>query len=129
MTNWALVHREGGILYSPVTGQIEVKKTGYYFVYSQMYYYNRYATYVTHATFINDKKVMGSVGSVINSKKFRNTKYHGGVFLLREKDTISVHISLQNNYYMTSSESFFGAFWLGRGAQGKQMYPILCHVY
>ena len=80
---------------------------------------------MAHATFINDNKVMGSIGSVINSKRFLDTKYHGGVFSLRENDTISVRVSHQNTYYMTTGESFFGAFWLGGlGTPGKQMNKI-----
>ncbi|KAL9963486.1 hypothetical protein ACROYT_G026997 [Oculina patagonica] len=78
VTNWALRHREGSILYNRVTGHIQVKKPGYYFIYSQMYYSDGSSTYMAHATLINDEKVMGSVGSVINSKKFSETKYHGG---------------------------------------------------
>ena len=86
-----------------------------------MLYYDRSSTYMAHATFINDNKVMGSIGSVINSKKFLDTKFHGGVFSLRENDTISVHVSDQSTYYMSFGESYFGAFWIGDpGTPGKQ---------
>ena len=119
---WVLRHREGNILYNTSTGHIEVKKTGYYFIYSQMFYSDAPFTVMTHATLINDEKVMGSFGVANNGKRMLNTKYHGGVFFLRENDTISVVSALRGTYIMTSQgESFFGAFRLGRGTQGKQM--------
>lgn len=122
VSNWTLKHREGSILYNPSSGHIQVKKAGYYFIYSQMFYYDGSSTYMAHATFINDAKVMGSIGSVIDSKRFLDTKFHGGVFSLRENDTISVHVSYHSTYYMTFGESFFGAFWIGGpGTPGKQM--------
>ena len=90
-----------------------------------MFYYDGSSTYMAHATFINDDKAMGSIGSVIDSKRFLDTKFHGGVFSLRENDTISVHVSRQSTYYMTFGESFFGAFWIGGpGTPGKQMNKI-----
>ena len=121
VSNWTLKHRAGSILYNSSSGHIQVKKAGIYFIYSQMLYYDGSSTYMAHATFINDHKVMGSIGSVINSKKFLDTKFHGGLFLLRENDTISVHVSYKSTYYMSFSESFFGAFWMGGpGTPGKQ---------
>ena len=124
--HWTLKHLEGSIMYNPSTGHIQVKKSGYYFVYSQMYYCDGSSAYMAHATYINNNKVMGSIGSVINSKKFLDSKYHGGVFLLRENDTISVHVSYLGIYCMTSGESFFGAYRIGGpGTPGKQMNIIL----
>lgn len=125
--HWTLKHLEGSIMYNPSTGHIQVKKAGYYFIYSQMYYCDGSSAYMAHATYINNNKVMGSVGSVINSKKFLDSKYHGGVFFLRENDTISVRASFQGVYCMTFWESFFGAFRIGGpGTPGKQMNIILC---
>jgi len=112
VSHWTLKHRKGSILYNSSTGHILVKTAGCYFIYSQMFYYDGSSTYMAHATYINDNKVMGSIGSVIDSKRFLDTKYHAGVFSLRENDTISVHVSYQSTYYMASGESFFGAFWI-----------------
>ena len=125
VSNWTVKHKTGSILYNSSSGHIQVKKAGYYFIYSQMLYYDGSSTYMAHATFINDVKVMASIGSAINSKKFQDTKFHCGVFSLRENNTISVHVSYQSTYYMTFGESFFGAFWLG-GPEipGKQTNKI-----
>lgn len=92
-----------------------------------MYYHDGTGVYMAHATFVNDNKVMGSVGSVTDAKKKLNTKYHGGMFLLKENDTISVHVPGKNGYYMTSGESFFGAFLvraLDLEIQGKQVLQM-----
>ena len=112
-TRWNERHREGSIKYHPTTGFIEVKRKGYYYIYSQMYYYDGATALMGHHTYINDEKVMESVGSVIGPKRKYNTKYHGGVFLLQEKDTISVYIPYSNHYFMDIEGSFFGAFLLG----------------
>lgn len=114
ISNWDERHREGSIEYHPSTGFIEVKRKGYYFIYSQMYYYDGSTVLMGHHTYINHDKVMESAGSVISSQRKYNTKYHGGVFLLQENDTISVHIPYTTRYYMDSEGSFFGAFLLHR---------------
>lgn len=112
ITNWAQKHREGSILYHSSTGHIEVKRKGYYYIYSQMYYYDGSTIQMGHNTYINHEKVMESSGSVISAERKYNTKYHGGVFLLQENDTISVHIPYTMHYFMDSEGSFFGAFLL-----------------
>ncbi|KAJ7392570.1 hypothetical protein OS493_010217 [Desmophyllum pertusum] len=111
ITSWVLRHSEGNILYHPI-GFIEVKRSGYYFIYSQMYYYDGTTILMGHNTYINHEKVMESSGSVISAKRKYNTKYHGGVFLLQENDTISVHIPYTMAYSMDREGSFFGAFLL-----------------
>ena len=112
ITQWTERHREGSIEYHSTTGFIEVKKKGYYYIYRQMYYYDGSTVLMGHHTYINHEKVMESAGSVIGPKRKYNTKYHGGVFLLQENDTISVHIPYTTHYFMDSEGSFFGAFLL-----------------
>ena len=88
-----------------------------------MYYFDGDVLRMGHSTYINHEKVMGSSGSVISAVRKYNTKYHGGVFLLQENDTISVRIPYTNHFYMDSENSFFGAFLLKNTAiQGEQMY-------
>lgn len=88
-----------------------------------MYYYDGTRIHMGHSTYINHERVMGSSGSVISADRKYNTKYHGGVFLLQEGDTISVHVPYIVRYKMGSDHSFFGAFLLGNVAiQGKQTY-------
>ncbi|XP_022792743.1 ectodysplasin-A-like isoform X1 [Stylophora pistillata] len=121
--HWKVSHTEGSIEYHPTTGFIKVKRKGYYFIYSQMYYYDGSTMLMGHYTCINNKNVMGSAGSVISSYRKYNTKYHGGVFLLQENDTISVRIPYTTRYYMDSESSFFGAFLLGDLAPRGKIDP------
>ena len=112
ITNWEVRHKEGSIVYHSESGHIEVKKTGYYFIYSQMFYYDGTALQMGHYTYINHDKVLESLASVVSDLRKYNTKYHGGVFLLRANDTLSVHIPYTKVYYMDREGSFFGAFLL-----------------
>ena len=112
ITNWSVRHRVGSIIYHERTGSVEVKREGYYFIYSQMYYSDGSEIQMAHNTYINDKKVMESLASVINKTKKFNTKFHGGVFLVRVNDTISVRVPYTSLYNMHSVGSFFGAFFL-----------------
>ena len=110
VSNWEVKHKVGSIEYRSETGQIVVKKTGYYFIYSQMFYYDGTALQMGHYTYINHDKVLESLGSVVSDLRKYNTKYHGGVFLLRANDTVSVHIPNVKVYNMDREGSFFGAF-------------------
>ena len=103
-------HKKGSIKYHSDTGRIEVKKTGYYFIYSQMFYYDGTAFQMGHYTYVNQDKVLESLASVVSDLRKYNTKYHGGVFLLRANDTLSVRIPYSKTYYMDREGSFFGAF-------------------
>ena len=88
-----------------------------------MFYYAGNAELMGHYTYINHDRVLESMGSVISSSKKYNTKYHGGVFLLQENDTISVHIPFTKSYYMDEEASFFGAFLLGfPGIEGNNFW-------
>ena len=110
VSNWRVRNQVGSIEYRSVTGQIEVKKTGYYFVYSQMFYYDGTVPQMGHYVYINRDKVLASLASVVSDQRKYNTKYHGGLFLLRANDTLSVHIPYAKVYYMDRAGSFFGAF-------------------
>ena len=99
--------RTGNISY--VKGAIEVKRPGYYFVYSQMYYTDglSYNGDVGHTTYLNKRKIMKSWGTL------RNTTYHGGVFHLKKGDTLKVKIPKMHVPIKLDKEAtFFGAFLL-----------------
>ncbi|PFX33966.1 Complement C1q and tumor necrosis factor-related protein 9 [Stylophora pistillata] len=112
ITNWKLSHRFGSIDYHESGGTVEIKKEGYYFIYSQMFYYDGSTIQMGHLTYINNRKVLESMASVINKTRKFNTKFHGGVFLLRVNDTISVRVPYTKYYRMEATGSFFGAFML-----------------
>ena len=120
--NWHTKHVEGSILYNSSTGQIQVKRKGYYFIYSQTFFTDGSGLVMGHSTYINAFRVMRSIGSVISAERNYNTKYHGGVFLLQENDTISVRLPSNTRYSINSVVSFFGAFLLGNAVRkGKQI--------
>jgi len=122
VSNWVLKHKEGAISYNHPDGSIVVKRTGYYFIYSQMYYFDGTTAHMGHLTYINNKRVLESMGSIVNEYRKYNTKYHGGVFLLRKNDTLSVNTLYTKRYYMDREGSFFGAFLLGfPGIQGNSL--------
>ena len=122
ITSWNTKHVEGSILYHSPTGQIQVKRKGYYFIYSQIYFTDGSRWAMGHSTYINTLRVMASIGSVISAERKYNTKYHGGVFLLQKNDMISVRVPSNTRYSMNSEASFFGAFLLRNAKrQGKQI--------
>ena len=129
ITNWNLKHKEGSILYHGPTGHIVVKRTGYYFIYSQMYYFDGSTVKMGHYTYINQDKVLESVGAVISASRKYNTKYHGGVFLLRENDILSVRTPFTKSYYMDREGSFFGAFLLGVAGIGNNLQNGITKIF
>lgn len=112
ITNWDVKHRTGSIQYHNLTGEVEVKRAGFYFIYSQMFYFDGTTAQMAHDTYINSERVMGSEGSVIGEYKKLDTKYHGGVFRLRANDRISVRARYTKRFNMIKWGSFFGAFFL-----------------
>ena len=113
ITNWIVRDKIGSIHYD--RGFIRVKTAGHYFIYSQMYYHDARTHVMSHHTYINNEKTMESIGSAITDSTKDNTRYHGGVFLLRVNDTISVRIPYIRHYNMKTDASFFGAFLLYPG--------------
>ena len=113
--NWekndARYHRAGKIRYH-TTGFIEIKKPGFYFVYNQMYYHEGHAFEMAHYTFINHRKVLESLSSVVNTFKKHNTKFQAGVFNLTTGDYISVRGIVNRKYRMKPSSTYFGAVML-----------------
>jgi len=113
ITNWIVRDKMGAIKYDQ--GFIIVGRTGHYFIYSQMYYNDARTHLMAHQTYVNNERVMESVGSALTDSTKDNTRYHGGVFLLRVNDTISVRIPYLRQYNMKSDASFFGTFLLYPG--------------
>ena len=103
--------------YEETKGEIKVKRAGYYFVYSQMFYADGgdKILQMAHETYISGEKVMSSVESITskdsNSRQY-HTKYHGGVFHVKANGTISVRAPFTIRYQMDPTASFFGAFLL-----------------
>lgn len=109
ITNWKLSHKTGSIKFVS-NSFLVIGTAGYYFVYSQLFYYAGDTLFMGHYTYINEDPVMRSLSSVVSETKKYNTNYQGGVFLLRKGDKISVRIPFTKSYFMNEETSYFGAF-------------------
>ena len=116
ISDWIVRDKIGSIQYD-WRGFIKVTTAGHYFIYSQMYYGDARSYEMAHYTYINNEKAMESMaGSDFSDSRKGNTRYHGGVFLLRVNDTISVRMPfrpyIKYAYNWKTDASFFGAFLL-----------------
>ncbi|XP_022792724.1 C1q-related factor-like isoform X1 [Stylophora pistillata] len=109
ITNWRLGHITGSIKFVS-NSFLVIGTTGYYFVYSQLFYYAGDTLLMGHYTYINEEPVMRSLSSVVSEERKYNTNYHGAVFLLKSGDKISVRIPFTKSYFMHKETSYFGAF-------------------
>ncbi|KAL9963488.1 hypothetical protein ACROYT_G026999 [Oculina patagonica] len=109
ITNWKLSHKTGSIKFVS-NSFLVIGTAGYYFVYSQLFYYAGDTLFMGHYTYINEEPVMRSLSSVVSETKKYNTNYQGAVFLLRKGDKISVRIPFTKSYFMNRETSYFGAF-------------------
>ena len=85
---------------------------GYYFIYSQMYYFDGTRTITGYSMYINDREVLKAISSVISSTKKYNTHYTSGIFKMMKGQRIHVGTFGLTAYYFNKSSSFFGAFLL-----------------
>lgn len=90
-------------------GYIFVGVEGFYYIYSQMYYYDGTASFMGHTLNIDGAVVLSGYSSASKSNKF-NTNYIGGVFRLNKGQRISVGTPYTKLYYFDSHSSYFGAF-------------------
>ena len=109
ITNWRLSHKTGNIQFVS-NSFLLIGTAGYYFIYSQLFYYAGDTLFMGHYTYINEEPVMRSLSSVVSETKKYNTNYQGAVFLLRRGDKISVRIPFTKSYFMNRETSYFGAF-------------------
>lgn len=115
ITNWKLGHKTGSIKFVS-NSFLVIGTAGYYFVYSQLFYYAGDTLFMGHYTYINEDPVMRSLSSVVSEIKKYNTNYQGAVFLLRKGDKISVRIPFTKSYFMNRETSYFGAFLVSPAA-------------
>ncbi|EDO46106.1 predicted protein [Nematostella vectensis] len=94
-------------------GVLLVGTSGYYWVYSQMYYYDSMTRYMSHDVYINEESKLRSISAVPKGpfRKF-NTNFNGGVFFLEAGDRISIRVPFSRYLFMYSNTSYFGAILL-----------------
>jgi len=93
-------------------GILVIGKPGFYFLYSQMFYYSSNARYMAHYLYVNETPLLQSLSSMANDKRKYYTNYQGGVFLLDSGDKISIRVPFNETLYMNKKTSYFGAFLL-----------------
>ncbi|XP_068732456.1 macrophage receptor MARCO-like isoform X1 [Montipora capricornis] len=114
VNNWQVRHKSDGLMYSK--GAVHIRKAGYYYVYSQMYYHDETAYQMAHQLYVNAHKFMQSRSTVANKGRGYNpgynTNYNGGIVFLNVSDYISVRTPFSRYYSMDPEYSYFGAFMI-----------------
>ena len=93
-------------------GCIEVGVTGYYFVYSQMYYAEGVSSYVSYSVYIDNERVLRAMHSVIDNTRRYNTQYVSGIFKIASGQKIWIGTRTSRGFHFDESSSFFGTFLL-----------------
>ena len=112
VNRWEKKTLRGSLQFNKHIGELTIGRTGYYYVYSQMYYYDCTTYLLSHYTLVNNNKILASTSSVVGCSRKYNTNYQGGVFLLNRGDKVSVSVELSKVYYMKPAYSYFGVFML-----------------
>ncbi|XP_031567692.1 ectodysplasin-A-like isoform X2 [Actinia tenebrosa] len=109
ITNWRKGHINGKMRFVD-QGILIIGVSGYYYVYSQIFYYSGDAFYMAHYLYKNEEPLMRSLSSVAGPRRKYNTNYNGGVFFLQAGDRITVRVPFNKILYMNRETSYFGAF-------------------
>ena len=105
-------HVRGNIVFRKHQGALVVGRSGTYYVYSQMYYYDCTSYSMSHYTVLNQEKILGSISSVAGCNKEYYTNYHGGIFHLNRGDTLKVEVYKSKKYFMEAHLTYFGLYML-----------------
>ncbi|CAH3182348.1 unnamed protein product [Porites lobata] len=105
-------HVRGNIVFRKHQGALVVGRSGTYYVYSQMYYYDCTSYSMSHYTVLNQDKILGSISSVAGCSKEYYTNYHGGIFHLNRGDTLKVEVYKSKKYFMEARLTYFGLYML-----------------
>ena len=108
--SWVTKAVNGNVRFNARRGTLTVGVSGFYYIYSQLYYFDGSTYMLSHFTYINDRKVLVSASSVVSSHRKYNTNYHGGVFRLQSGDQVSVKVGVTKKFHMNPEYSFFGLF-------------------
>lgn len=111
VTSWKKQHMSGNMSYDN-NGHLTVKVDGVYFLYTQMYYYDGNNSYTGFSVYIDNKRVLKAIYSVIDLYKRYHTHYIGGVFKITKGQRIWVGTTITRLYYFNEFSSFFGAYML-----------------
>ena len=107
VTAWTKHHRTKNMSYKH--GFLTVGVSGYYYIYSQLYYFDTTWT-MGHIMYINDKVVLKAIRSFGNVSDSQQTMYIGGVFEIEAHSKIHVKVANEKFMHFNNVTSFFGAF-------------------
>ena len=93
-------------------GNLKVDVAGYYFIYSQILYFDGDSPNNGHEMYIDGREVLKAVYSVVSKTRKSHTQYISGIFFINKGQKISVGTTLTRTYLFMESSSFFGAFLL-----------------
>ncbi|XP_028412736.1 uncharacterized protein LOC114535648 [Dendronephthya gigantea] len=110
LKSWNVSHVKGQMTYS--NGYLHVGKTGYYYIYCQLYSIDGNALFFTFSLYIDNKPELRAIKSIINSTRKFDTVYIGGVFAIKAGQKISVRTTSIRLFMYTKTESYFGAFMI-----------------
>ena len=105
-------HVRGSITFRRHQGALVIGRSGTYYVYSQMYYYDCTSYFMSHYTLRNEETILGSVSSVVDCNRAYSTNHQGGVFHLDRGDVIKVEVYKSKTYNMRAPYSYFGVYML-----------------
>lgn len=95
-------------------GHLTVGIDGVYFIYSQIFYCDGNSSYTGYDVYIDDRKALKVISSIISKQRKYQTQYTSGIFRINKGQRISIATSIIRKYYLNESSSFFGAFMLHR---------------
>lgn len=93
-------------------GYLTVNENGIYYVYCQIYYYDGNNSYTGFNVYIDDRRIMKAINSVIGKDKPYQTHFTAGVFKINKGQRIWVGATITRSFYFNEDSAFFGAFLL-----------------
>ena len=93
-------------------GHLTVNTGGIYFVYSQLFYVDRNNTYTGFNVYIDQRRILKAIHSIVDYHRPYNTQFIAGVFKIKKGQRIWVGTTIKRKYFFNESSAFFGAFML-----------------
>ena len=67
--HWVRKAVNGNVRFNVPRGTLTVGVSGFYYIYSQLYYVDGSALFLGHSTYVNDRKVLASTSSVVSRNR------------------------------------------------------------
>ncbi|XP_028412812.1 inner ear-specific collagen-like [Dendronephthya gigantea] len=111
ITSWKEQHRSGEMEYDQ-NGHLTINIEGVYFVYSQMFYFDRNNTYTGFNVYVDNRRILKAIYSIVDFHRPYHTQFISGVFKINKGQRIWVGTTIKRKYFFNESSAFFGAFML-----------------